>query len=155
MNLEIEDSKRGNGNSKIMNEIETLLNAACDGLIFLSETDAPLTPFFWPAQSETPTPDALLKLAQLPADSQVKTTRFETFFAASTREETWQNAEEKAEVARFKNLVQTLKTNLQDIKVFRVNTAQNEAAFDVFVVGQTEIAGAKALAGVRTKVVET
>jgi hypothetical protein len=56
--------------------------------------------------------------------------------------------EGRAEAQRFGQLVQTLKENLSDVKVFQVGRGPET---DVFIVGTTE----GGWAGLRTKVVET
>ena len=55
--------------------------------------------------------------------------------------------EEKPEVQRFKQLVQALKDNLSDVKVFLAGGAEK----DVFIVGRADAGWA----GLKTKVVET
>jgi hypothetical protein len=127
--------------------IETLKHAT-DGLLFPSETDAPLEPFFWPHDDDSKlTPETLAPLAGVAADTPVKSVKLETFFRPATKEEEWHNDEEKAQVARFQELVRTLKTTLDDVKVFRVG----ETRIDVYVVGKVE----GGYAGLKTLVVET
>ena len=70
-----------------------------------------------------------------------------TFFKDMTTEQDWQDDEERAEVDRFQQLVQTIKETLSDVKVFQVG--KGEA--DVYIVGRTE----DGWAGLKTKVVET
>jgi len=55
---------------------------------------------------------------------------------------------EKEEVRKFRDLVQTLKKTLKDIKVFKVGKVEA----DVYIVGRTESGD---WAGLKTKVVET
>src|SRR5687767_14531850 len=86
------------------------LQQAVDGLLFPSETDASLTPFFWPQDESalkeaTTAPDQLAKLAGFSADIPIKSVKLETFFHPVTREEEWHNAEEKAQVEKFKRLM--------------------------------------------------
>jgi hypothetical protein len=81
--------------------IETLKQAA-DGLLFPSETDAPLEPFFWPYDDRsTLNAEVVASLAGVGADTTIKSTRLETFFRPATKEEEWHNEEEKAQAARF------------------------------------------------------
>ena len=49
------------------------ITAAAQDLLFISETDAPLTPFFWPAPNEEMTPEFVKKQANLPADTKIST----------------------------------------------------------------------------------
>jgi hypothetical protein len=55
--------------------------------------------------------------------------------------------EEKAEVQRFKHLVQALKGNLSDVKVFLAGGAESDA----YIVGRAD----SGWAGLKTKVVQT
>ncbi len=121
--------------------------AAAQDLLFISETDAPLTPFFWPAPSEEITPEFVKKQANLPAEAEISRQTLAKFFEAATTEEDWMNEDEKAEVQRFQNLQTTLEQTLQNITVFRAG----ETNITVFIIGQTE----GGLAGLQTNVVET
>ena len=127
--------------------IQTLQSAA-DGLLFLSETDAPLTPFIWPAdKDEKLTPELVGKLAGAPANTPIKSVKLETFFRPATQEEEWHNDEEKAQAQRFQTLVTVIKDTLEGIKVFRVG----ETNIDVYIVGTVE----GGYAGLKTNIVET
>ncbi len=127
--------------------IETLKQAA-DGLLFPSETDAPLEPFFWPHENNSKlTPETLASLADVAADAPIKSVKLETFFRPATKAEEWHNEEERAQVARFRELVTTLKDTLDDVNVFRVGSTR----IDVYVVGKVE----GGYAGLKTLIVET
>ena len=127
--------------------IETLKHAT-DGLLFPSETDAPLEPFFWPHDDDSKlTPETLAPLAGVAADTPVKSVKLETFFRPATKEEEWHNEEEKAEVKKFQALVEAIKETVKRPQVFRVG----DTNIDVFIVGSVE----GGYAGLQTKVVET
>jgi hypothetical protein len=133
-----------------MNESTALdvLAKAAAGLLFLSETDAPLVPFFWPSEDDAAlTPARLLELAKAKPDAPVKTATLAHFFRNAIKEKSWHNEEEKAEVEKFKSLVATLKSTLKKPQVFRVG----EVSIDVYVVGVVE----GGYAGLQTRVVET
>lgn len=124
------------------------LTKATEGLLFMSETDAPFVPFFWPSEDSTPlTPARLLEFAQKKADEPIRTVTLAQFFRNATKEEAWHNDEEKAEVERFKALGTTLKSTLKKPQVFRVG----EINIDVYIVGLIE----EGYAGIQTRVVET
>ena len=120
-----------------------------DGLLFISETDAPLTPFFWPdADATAPiTEERLRELAEVPDDASVKTTSLTAFFAPLPKMRIGTTTRKKAEVARFVSLVETLKSILKKPQVWRIG----ETKVAVYVVGAVE----GGWAGVQTKVVET
>lgn len=124
------------------------LQQASEGLLFLSETDAPLVPFFWPDSSDEKLTTARFEqLAKSPKDAPIKTVKLDSFFRNATKSENWHNDEEKAQVERFKQLVKTIKAELKDVQVFRVG----ETSIDVYIVGQVE----GGYAALQTKVVET
>jgi hypothetical protein len=124
------------------------LDQAAQGLLFPSETDAPLIPFFWPdAAPGDLTPERLAELAKTPPDQPIKSVKLDTFFRPVTKAEEWHNDEEKAEVEKFKTLVKTIKDTLAEVKVFRVG----ETKMDVYIVGKVE----GGYAGLKTQVVET
>jgi hypothetical protein len=126
--------------------VETLKKAS-EGLQFQSETDAPFEPFEWSGEQGKPDKARVLELAGLPANAAVKAKSPDAFFKDATKEETWHDEEEKAEVQRFKQLVQTLKETLKDVKVFQVGKPES----DVYITGRTD----SGWAGLKTKVVET
>jgi hypothetical protein len=76
----------------------------------------------------------------------VKTRGLAAFFKDATREKAWHD-EEKAEAQRFQRLVQTLKKNLSDVKMFLAGGVEAEA----YIVGRAE--GGRA--GLKTRVVQT
>lgn len=125
-----------------------VLQAAAEGLLCPSETDAPLTAFFWPDTEMSPlTPEHFRELASLSAEAPVKTVTLTSFFRPTTKEEDWHNEEEQAEVKRFQALVATLRATLQHLQVFRAG----ETKADVYIIGAVE----GGWAGLQTVVVET
>ncbi len=128
-----------------------LLQKATEGLLFPSETDAPLVPFFWPLEGEDNaplSPELVLKLAGAKPDAIVKSTTLAAFFKPAIKEETWHNDEERAEVVRFKALVEAIKSTLQKPQVWKIG-AKEQA--DIYIVGGVE----GGHAGLKTQVVET
>ena len=127
--------------------IENTLSQAAQGLVFTSETDAPLVPFFWPGEFEAPTAEIVARQANLPSDSAIEQRTVREFFEPVATEQDWQNEEERAMARRFQALVALLEHRLEAPTVF----CAGEAAVDVYIVGL----GPGGLAGLRTKVVET
>jgi Nuclease A inhibitor-like protein len=124
------------------------LKKASAGLLFPSETDAPFEPFEWAGQEGKPDKARVLELAGLPPDTPIKTKSLDAFFKDVTQEQDWMDEGEKAEVQRVKHLVQALKDNLGDVKVF---LAGGRAEKDAYIVGRAE----EGWAGLKTKVVQT
>ena len=50
------------------NSVLKKLEVAAKDLLYISETDAPLEPFFWPGERESLTPEFIKQQATLPAD---------------------------------------------------------------------------------------
>jgi hypothetical protein len=128
--------------------VDDALKKASRGLQFRSETDAGFEVFEWPGEEGKPDRARVLELAGLPAGTPIKAKGLDAFFKDATREESWHDDQEKAEVQRFKELVQAIKANLSDVKVFLAGEGPET---DAYIVGRTE----GGWAGVKTKVVET
>ena len=89
-------------------EIAATLKKASEGLQFPSETNAPFEAFEWAGEQGKPAKARVLELAGLPAGTPVKTKSLDAFFKDATEEQDWQDAKEKAEVQKFKQLVQAI-----------------------------------------------
>src|SRR4051794_15501611 len=140
-------TKGGAQMAKKSGVVQTLKKAS-QGLLFLSETDAPFEAFAWEGEEGEPDKARVLELAGLPPKTPIATKSLDAFFADLTQEQAWHDQKEKEEVARFQQLVQALKDALSDVKVFLVGKRPER---DVFIVGKTE----SGWAGLKTKVVET
>jgi hypothetical protein len=130
-----------------MNEIVPLLKEAVANLTFISETDAPLEVVFWPGNATELDERLLAELAQVPVTEKIAVVEIDDFFADVTAEQEWHNAEEKAEVRRFQQLVELLKARLQGARAYRVG----DTRITVYVVGKVP----GGFAGVKTVVVES
>ena len=127
--------------------ITAKLKQASNGLLFLSETDAPFEVIHWPAQGEL-TPTKLLQLTEHSPDVPVEIVSVDEFFDTPTAEEDWHDEEERETVKRFQNLVSILKQNLSQLQVYRVGSIE----IDVYIMGVTSGGD---WAGLSTKLVET
>jgi hypothetical protein len=131
----------------VTESIVAQLKQASQGLLFLSETDAPFEVIHWQTQEQL-TPAKLLQLTEHSPDAPVELQTVDEFFAIATQEEDWHDEEERETVKLFQNLVSVLKQNLSQLQVFRVGSIN----IDVYIVGVTP--GGE-LAGLSTKLVET
>lgn len=129
------------------NTITTQLSSAAQGLLFLSESDAPFEVVHWSAQGEL-TPTKLLQLTEHPPDAPVELRTVDEFFEVATAEEDWHDEDERETVQRFQNLVSILKQNLSQLQVYRVG----DRSIDAYIVGVTP---SGEWAGLATKLVET
>jgi len=123
------------------------LRRASEGLLYISEQDAPFEAFAWRDKGDL-TNEKLLALGKHPAGTSVREMAFDEFFADLVKEEDWHEEEEKATVAKYRDLVKVLKAQLTDLKVFRVGARD----VTIYVVGRTP---AGTWAGVKTAAVET
>lgn len=115
------------------------------GLTYQSESDYPVEPFSMEGNGRKS-----LKASDL-SQKPVKQIDFDSFFGHATADQDWYDDEERETARRFRELVGALKSNLSNIKVYKVGKAAG-AEFDVYVVGKTKGGD---FAGVTTKVVET
>jgi hypothetical protein len=102
------------------------LKQASQGLLFPSETDAPFEPFEWEGQAGKPDKTRMLELAGLSPGTPVKTKALDAFFQDVTEEQDWHDDQEKAEVQRFKQLVQAIKEALSDVRVFEAGRTEKD-----------------------------
>lgn len=127
-------------------DIVDKLKQASEGLQCMSEADYPFEAFQW--ETLEPTTETVIQQTDHTPDTPVEVVPLDDFFQNATQEQDWHNDEEKETVAKFKALVETLKTNLKDVHVYRLGTV----VLDVYVIGKTPSGD---LAGLSTKVVET
>ena len=130
------------------NEITEKLKQSSADLLMMSESDYPFEVFFWTAQANNLTTQELLRLTNHPQDSPVEEVALDYLFRNCAYEQEWHDEQQKQNVKKFQTLVQTLKDNLNEIKVYRIGTID----IDVYIVGKTPFGD---IAGLSTKVVET
>src|SRR5690348_16752453 len=99
------------------------LKKAARGLVFVSETEAPLEPFVWQDGGEL-TQARLRKLAGAAAGTPVEQMTLDDFFRAVPREDK----------AKFQKLEKVLKEQLSGVKVYKLG---EEADKDVYIAGKT------------------
>jgi hypothetical protein len=130
-----------------MTDLIPRLEQAVDGLLFPSESDAPLRVFGW--RDTVPfSPEALRAHAGYAETTPIQTTELDSFFHPVTTPQTWYGEAEQERLRRFTALLALLKAELSDITVYKVGTV----AIDVYVVGR---AACGTYLGVTTKVIET
>ena len=127
-------------------ELLQALQAATDGLLFMSESDYPFATMTWPGP-DAPTPEAVRSWENCP-DEPCETDDFARMFAAPTTEFPGVNDIGKERVRRFRALVAVLQENLSDICVIRTGGVQK----NVYVLGRSTN---QTWLGLQTQVVET
>jgi len=122
------------------------ISQASAGLLFPSESDAPVQPFVWQGPFSIA---ALRRAGGYSADMPIAALDVDEFFGPATRAYDWHGPAEQERTQGFRALAELLKARLRDIAAYKVGES---GTLDVFVVGQAEDG---AWAGVRTQVVET
>ncbi|MBD6618469.1 nuclease [Komarekiella sp. 'clone 1'] len=130
------------------NEITEKLKQSCAGLLMMSESEYPFEVFLWTSQANGLTTQKLLQLTNHPQESPVEEVALDDLFRNCAYEKEWHDEQQKQNVKKFQTLVQTLKNNLNEIKVYRIGTIN----IDIYIIGKTSSGD---LAGLSTKVVET
>ncbi len=127
--------------------LSSRLSSLTEGLSYQSESDYPVEPYVREASKGAPSA-VEFAAGREGEDAAVRELDFDSFFGNYTDEQDWWGEDERAVARKFQALVEFLKGNLTDIKVYRVGDVEA----DVYVVGKT---AAGDFAGVKTKVVET
>ncbi|MEO1132770.1 MAG: nuclease A inhibitor family protein [Cyanobacteria bacterium J06639_1] len=130
-----------------MSDLRDRLRAATEGLLWPSETDAPVAAFEWERQDEI-APATLLHILDRSSDTPIARLSVEQFFKRVTRDRDGYDDIEKARVRQFQALEMLLADTLRDPQGFRVG----QTDIDAFVIGKTS---AGHWAGIRTRIVET
>jgi Nuclease A inhibitor-like protein len=123
-------------------EIIDRLQQATVDLLWISESDYPFQIVTW-SEKEI---DSMLFADR--ADEEIEAISLDDFFAPALKVEDWYEAEELATVDRYKLLLQTIQSNLTELKVFRLGAIE----IDVYIIGKTPNLD---IIGLKTTTVET
>lgn len=123
-----------------------LLKQTTAGLMMPSESEYPFEVFSW--ESFALNESTVLEKTGHSQGTTVKMVGVDDFFRVATTEEDWHEEEEKETVSKFQTLVNTLKTNLNNLQVYKIGSKE----IDVYIIGTTPDSK---LTVVSTKVVET
>lgn len=129
---------------------ETLIDeirSSAAGLFYISESDNPLEVFSG-GRADTVNYKEILKQTGKDEREPIEEIPFDDFFDRLTEIKGWYGENEKANAHRYAALRDLLRSNLKDLKVFRVGKIQIE----IYVVGVTE---KQILTGIKTKSIET
>src|SRR5687767_6450479 len=111
-------------------ELFIRIATACEGLVYVSETDAPVTPYAAPT-TDSRLPDVILKHTGRPRDEHVEEVPFTDFFGRLTEIKDWYGERETDRAKKFLELQKLLEEDLGGLKVFRLGRIQ----IDIFAVG--------------------
>lgn len=134
-------------NDENSNALFREIELACEGLIYISETDAPVVVFIGRPADKFTVQEVVPQLG-LALDTPVEERCFDEFFSRLTANKEWHGDAEKTRAAKFLALQKLLESNLSDLKVFRIGRIK----IDIFVVG---IDKDRRYIGIATKAVET
>ena len=123
------------------------IEAACEGLVYMSETDSEVRSFAGTRVSNL-TRDVIIQQTGMAAETPVEEANFGTFFTRLTAAQPWHGEAEKARAEKFLVLQKLLEENLRDRKVFRIGRIR----LDIYAVG---IDKDGTLIGIKTNAVET
>ncbi|MBT9317882.1 nuclease A inhibitor family protein [Leptothoe spongobia] len=122
------------------------LEAACDNLLWRSETDYPFEVAVLPVDQQIASVDSLIN--SYPDNTPVAIVSLDDFFGQSIVERAWFDSRELRLVERYRNLRDLLETTLENLQVYRIGSVE----MDVYLLGKTED---NQVVGVKTKIVET
>jgi hypothetical protein len=123
------------------------LATACEGLIYGSETDAPVTPYA-ASSTDLKAPDIIIQHTGRNPGEGVEESPFADFFDRLTTIRDWYGDRETLRAKKFLELQKLLEEHLTELKVYRLGRIQ----IDIFVVGRDQN---DLLMGVTTKAIET
>ncbi len=123
------------------------ISSACEGLVYLSETDAPVLAFRRPPANKA-TAEILMRQIGKGYEGPVEEREFNDFFAKLTDIREWYGETETEWAKKFLVLQTLLEENLRDLKVFRIGSVRLE----IYAVG---ISAEGCLMGISTFAVET
>jgi len=128
-------------------EITEELKQLTEGLLFMSESDYPFETVYWEGLPEVSAQFLRAQSGQA-EDAPVEIVSVDEFFRIAMSEESWRSEESRQEAKRYRGLAQTLKDNLDELKVYRVG----QINIPVYIVGRNKTGN---WLGISTRVVET
>ncbi len=134
-------------NASSSDNLAKQIETAAAGLVYMSETDAKITPYIGWA-TKTNTTAEILKQAGEPADAAIEEKDFNAFFAHLTEIQDWFGDDEKETAQKFVRLKEVLENNLRELKVYKIGKIE----LNIYAVGLDEN---DKLLGIKTKAVET
>lgn len=128
-------------------ELIAQLELATKDLLWFSEAEYPIQVVYW-HDAASFTQDRLLQQQQYAPETQITIQEFHSFFAVATKQETWHNEGEQAQVVKYQHLVSLMTENLTDLKVYLLG----EVEIAAYVLGTTPH---QAIAGLTTVIIAT
>ncbi|HLP87201.1 MAG TPA: nuclease A inhibitor family protein [Nostocaceae cyanobacterium] len=134
--------------TKNTKKITQKLTQASAGLLMISESEYPFTVVSLEgAAQENLTPQKVLELMGHSPTTPIEITDVDYFFRNVAVEQEWHDQQQRKDVKKFQKLVDILKSDLNEVKVYRVGTI----SIDVYILGKYN----NEIVGIKTKVIET
>lgn len=125
-----------------------MIEKACEGLVYTSETDAPVTAFMAAVFIGKPGAEGFLEQIDDEPGDLVQEIDFIKFFERLTAVNDWHGERERLRAKQFLDLQKLIEDNLSDLKVYKVG----DVRIQIYAVG---IDNEGRLMGIRTSAVET
>lgn len=119
----------------------------CDGLIYISETDARVEPFIANRMKDTRT-RSLLEYLEIRKAPKIETKRASDFFERLSVEREWYTEEQRGSANKFGELNRIFENELTDATVIRLGKIQ----IDIYAIGRDKEGN---VLGIKTQAVET
>ena len=145
------DQKLTENEAEITKNFVENLAKSCKGLVYMSETDAEFTIFNGKKTDNLTKETFLTEISGSPVvavNANIEEQNFEQFFLRLTTIKDWFGEIEKQKAKRFAELQNLLKSNLKNLKVFRIGKIR----FDIYIVGTN---AENNIIGLKTNAVET
>ena len=122
-------------NRSALSDLQQDLTTRLQGLVYLSESDAPFSFRALPEWQGTDAPlvDELRPLLGIPEKTPVKSLKINAFFKPLTARFDWFGKEEEAMAVKFDSLKEWLSGQLSDLTVFKAGKRE----IDYFLLGKT------------------
>lgn len=128
-------------------ELISRLEKLSGNLLWMSESDYPWKVILW-ENTDIIIPEGFKDIKKDGDEVAIEIVDLDDFFAPALKLRENQGDRKRAEVKQYQTLVDFLKANLQDIKVYRIGSVE----IDVYIIGKTESGN---LAGLSTTAIET
>jgi len=134
-------------NSGTRKDLKTRLESACRGLIFVSETDSEVTPFFG-KQTTSFNVEELLAAAGINNKRPVSVISYEDLFDKLTREREWHTERQSTNARGFRALRLLLTSELSELMALKIG----EINIEFVLIGRDKEGY---VAGVKMRAIET
>lgn len=132
---------------KLQVDLVSQIARCCVGLVYISETDAPITVFTGDVVEEL-NASTICASAHLPDDAQITEVDFQKFFSRLIKTEPWHGNAEHEQTKKFLELKKLLEEDLRDLRIFKAGAIRK----NVYAVG---LDAENRVIGVSTRAVET